>query len=108
MIAEYHMVCVTKGPSTTSPILHEDIEKNLPALDGYALPKGTSVTDMRVSDHKARSLHVAVLLHRLDMTLSREKEALRSLIPSRHIRGSLLSYFLAPGSSNLQFEEVLN
>ena len=47
-------------------------------------------------------------LHRLDMTLSWEKEASRSLIPSNHIRGCLLSYPLAPSTNNLHYEEVLN
>ena len=102
MITEYHMACVVKGPSTTSPILPEDLEKTLPALAGYDTPKGTGVTDVRVSNHKARSLHVAVWLHHLDMTLSEGTEALRS----RHVTGCLLDYFLAPGTSNLCFEEV--
>ena len=99
MIAEYHMACVIRGLSTTSPLLPEDLEENLPPLAGYALPKGTGVTDVRVSDHKARSLHVAVWLHHLDMTLSWEKEASRSLVQSRHVRGLLLGYLLAPGST---------
>ena len=50
---------------------------------------------------------MAVWLHCLDMTLSLEKEALGSLVQSRHIRGCLLSYFLVPGTSNISFEEVI-
>ena len=106
MIAEYHMACVVKGPSTTSPILLEDIKKNLPHWLTMPPQKGTGVTDVRVGDHKARNLHVAKWLHCLDMTLSEEREASRSLVQSRHIRGCLLSYFLNPGTSNLCFEEV--
>ena len=40
------------------------------------------------------------------MSLSWEKEALESLVLSRHVRGHLLSYLLAPGTGNLHFEEV--
>ena len=40
------------------------------------------------------------------MSLSWEKEALVSLVLSRHVRGHLLSYLLAPGTGNLRFEEV--
>ena len=40
------------------------------------------------------------------MSLSWEKEASESLVLSRHVRGHLLSYLLAPGTSSLHFEEV--
>ena len=40
------------------------------------------------------------------MSLSSEREALESLVQLRHIRGPPLSYLLAPGTSNLHFEEV--
>ena len=50
---------------------------------------------------------MAVWLHQLDMSLSREEEASRSLIQLRHTQGHLLGYFLAPGTSSLMFEEVL-
>ena len=40
------------------------------------------------------------------MSLSWEKEASESLVLSRHMRGHLLSYLLAPGTGNLCFEEV--
>ena len=42
------------------------------------------------------------------MTLSWEKEASESLVQSRHSKGLLLSYLLAPGTGNLRFEEVVN
>ena len=42
------------------------------------------------------------------MTLSWEKEASESLVQSRHSKGLLLSYLLAPGTGNLCFEEVVN
>ena len=107
MISEYHLACTMRGSATTSPIIPDEIEKQLPALMDYALPKGTGVTDVRVSDHKSISLHVGVWLHRMDMTLTKGKEASLSVMQSRHCRGHLLGYFLAPGTGNLRFEEVV-
>ena len=62
---------------------------------------------MRVHDHKSRSLRVGVWLHQVDMSLSWEREASESLVQSRHNRGPLLSYLLAPKTGNLCFEEVV-
>ena len=106
MIAEYHLACATRGSTTMSPILPEAVEQYLPPLVDYALPGGTGITDMRVRDHKSCSLWVAVWLHRVDVSLSWEKEASEFLVLSRRIRGHLLSYLLAPGTGNLRFEEV--
>ena len=108
MIAEYHLACITRGSTTTSPILPKAIEQYLPPLVDYVRPDSTGLTDVRVHDHKARSLWVGVWLHRMDMTLSWEKEASESLVQLRHSRGLLLSYLLAPGTGNLCFEEVVN
>ena len=108
MIAEYHLACATRGSTTTSPILPEAVEQYLPPLVDYAHPGNTGLTDVRVRDHKARSLHVGVWLHQMDMSLSWEKEASESLVQSRHSKGLLLSYLLAPRTSNLCFEEVVN
>ena len=108
MIAEYHLACTTRGSTTTSPILPEAIEQYLPPLVDYVCPDSTGLTDVRVHDHKARSLRVGVWLHRMDMTLSWEKEASESLVQSRHSKGLLLSYLLAPRTGNLRFEEVVN
>ena len=58
---------------------------------------------MRVTEHKAKSLHVAVWLHHLDMALHGTSG---SLVQSKHVRGPLLGYLLAPGTGNLCFEEV--
>ena len=107
MISEYHMACMVNGPSTTSPLPSQVIEEQLPPLENYAFLQGTGVTDVRLSDHKAKSLQVAVWLHHLDMSLSPEEEASRSLVYSRQIRGHLLDYFLAPGTRNLSFEKVV-
>ena len=59
MISEYHMACVTRGSSVTSPILPGVIEDRLPPLTDHALPEDRSgVTDVRVWDHQARTLRV--------------------------------------------------
>ena len=108
MIAEYHLACATRGSTTTSPILPEAVEQYLPPLVDYTHPDGTGLTDVRVHNHKASSLRVGVCLHRMDMTLSWEKEASESLVQLRHIKGLLLSYLLAPGTGNLCFEEVVS
>ena len=108
MIAEYHLACATKGSMTTNPILPEAVEPYLPLLVDYAHPAGTGITDVRVHDHKAKSLRVGVWLHCMDMSLSWEKEASETLVQLRHSRGPLLSYFLAPGTGNLCYEEVVS
>ena len=108
MIAEYHLACATRGSTTTSPISPKAVKQYLPPLVDYAHPGGTGLTDVRVCDHKSSSLCVGVWLHRMDMSLSWEREASESLVQPRHIRGPLLSYLLAPGTSNLRFEEVVS
>ena len=108
MIAEYHLACTTRGLMTSSPILPKAIEQYLPPVADYICPDSTGLTDVRVHDHKARSLHVGVWLHQMDMTLSWKKEASESLVQSRHSKGLLLSYLLAPRTGNLRFEEVVN
>ena len=107
MIAKYHLACATMGSTTTSPILPEAVEQYLPLLADYTRASSTGLTDVRVHDHKSRSLHVGVWLHQVDMSLSWEREASESLVQSRHNRGSLLSYLLALRTSNLRFEEVI-
>ena len=110
MIFEYHMACVTRGSLVTSPILPGVIEERLPPLTDYILPEdGSGVTDVRVWDHQARTLWVAVWLHRLDMALSEEPVASGSLVRAQHSPGCLLAYFLAPGTTwSLQFKDVID
>ena len=109
MIAEYHMACVIRGSMVTSPILPRELMERLPPLADYAPPKDQSgATDVRVRDHWARTLRVAVLCHRLDMALSEEPGSSRSLVRSRHHCGDLLAYFLSPGTAwELRFEDVV-
>ena len=110
MISKYHMACVTRGSPVTSPTLPGEIEDRLPPLTDYALPEdGSGVTDVRVWDHQARTLRVAMWLHRLDMALSEEPAASGSLVRVRHSPGHLLAYFLAPGTTwSLQFKDVID
>ena len=109
MIAEYHMACVTRGSTVTSPILPRELAERLPPLADYAPPEDQSgATDVRVRDHWARTLRVAVLCHRLDMALREEPGSSRSLVRSRHCCGDLLAYFLSPGTAwELHFKDVV-
>ena len=110
MISDYHMACVTRGSPVTSLILPGEIKDRLPPLTDYAPPEDSSgVTDIRVWDHQARTLRVAVWLHRLDMALSEEPAASGSLVRTRHRLGHLLAYFLVPRTAwELQFEDIIN
>ena len=78
------MACMTRGSPVTSPILPGEIEDRLPPLTDYASPEDRAgMTDVRVwdhQDHQARTLRVAVWLHRLDMALSEEPPASGSLV----------------------------
>ena len=97
MISEYHMACMTRGSPVTSLILPGEIEDQLPPLTDFASPEDRSgVTDIRVQDHQARTLQVAVWFHRLDMALSEEPAASGSLVRTRHGLRCLLAYFLGP------------
>ena len=67
------------------------------------------MTDVRVWNHQARTLHIAVWLHRLDMALSEEPAASGSLVWARHSLESLLAYFLGPRTAwSLQFEDIID
>ena len=109
MIAEHHMACVTRGSTVTSPILPRELAERLPPLADYAPPEDQSgTTDVRVRDHWARTLRVAVLCHRLDMALSKESGFSGSLVRSRHHCGDLLAYFLGPRTAwELCFEDMV-
>ena len=109
MIVEYYMACVTRDSAVTSPTLPRELAEHLPPLADYAPPKDQSgATDVRVRDHWARTLQVAVLCHWLDMALSEEPGSSGSLVRSRHHCGDLLAYFLGPGIAwELHFEDVV-
>ena len=98
-----------QGFPVTSLILPREIKDWLPPLTGYTSPEDRlGVTDVRVQDHQARTLQVAVWFHRLDMALSEEPTTSGSLVQARHNIGCLLAYFLGPGTAwELQFEDVI-
>ena len=104
------MACVTRGSQVTSPILPGVIEDRLPPLTDFASPEDRlGVTDVWVQDHQARTLQVAVWLHRLDMALSEDPATLESLVRTQHSLGCLLAYFLGPRTAwDLQFEDIIN
>ena len=110
MIAEYHMACVTRGAPVTSPILPGIIEDKLPPLGGYTPPEDRDgVTDIWVRDNFAKTLCVAIRLHRLDMALSGEPATSGSLVRECHYVGHLLSYFLALGTTwDLCSKDMIN
>ena len=109
MISEYHMACMTRGYPVTSPILPREIEDRLPPLTDYTSPEDRSgVTDVRIRDHQARTLRVAVWFHRFDMALSEEPTASGSLVRTPHGLRHLLAYFLGPRTAwELQFKDVI-
>ena len=105
MITEYHFTCITRGSTVTSPILPAEIEERLPSIGDYAPPDDhMGVTDVRVWDNWARTLHVAVCL---DMSVG-DQESANSLVRSHHQQGDLLAYFLGLGMAwQLMFEDVV-
>ena len=49
MVAEYHLACMTRGSTVTSPILPGELKERLPPLTDYLPPEdSTSATDVRV------------------------------------------------------------
>ena len=109
MIVEYHMACVAQGSPVTSPIVPRELEECLLPLADYTSPEDRSgATDIRVREHRARTLRVAIWYHRLDMALSDEPASSGSLVRSRHQLRCLLAYFLSPGTAwELQFKDVI-
>ena len=81
MISKYHMPCMTRDSPVTSSILPGEIKDHLLPLTDYASPEDRSgVTDVRVWDHQARTLRVAMWFNRLDMALSEEPATSGSLV----------------------------
>ena len=108
MISEYHLMCLSQGPSYISPVLLEAAKYLLPSLEEYRAGGDFQGTwDARVLE-RAKTLRVAVWLHRLDMAAAGERTASYSLDATRHGRGPLLEVLLTPWASNLTFEEVVD
>ena len=108
MILKYHLTCLSQGPSYISPVLLEAVRNLLPPLEEYRAGGNFEGTrDARVLE-RAKTLRVAVWLHRLDMAATGDREASYSLDTSEHGRGPLLEFLLTPWASNLTFEEVVH
>ena len=108
MISEYHLMCLSQGPSYISPVLPEAAKNLLPSMEKYLAGgdfQGTQ--DLRVLE-RAKTLQVAVWLHHLDMATTGDGEASYSLEVARHGRGPLVEFVLAPQASSLTFEEVVD
>ena len=107
MISEYHLTCLSQGPSYVSPVLPEAAKNLLPSMEEYLAGSDFQGTqDLRVLE-RAKTLRVAVWLHRLDMAATGDGEASYSLEVARHGRGPLVEFLLALQASRLMFEEVI-
>ena len=108
MIVEYHLTSSAQGPSSLSPIIPQEAAALLPPLKNYVpgiMFEGTR--DVRVVDH-AKTLRVAVWLHRLDMAMEGEGMASETLEALQHWQGPLLESFLTLRMSNVTFQEVVD
>ena len=108
MISEYHLMCLSQGPSYISQVLLEAAKKLLPPLEEYRADSDFQGTQNVRVQEGAKTLQVAVWLHRLDMATTGDWEASYSLDTTRHGQGPLLEYLLTPQASNLTFEEVVD
>ena len=108
MILEYHLTCLSRGPSYISPVLPEAAKNLLPSMEEYLAGGDFQGTwDLRVLE-RAKTLWMAVWLHRLDMAATGDGEASYSLEVTQHGRGPLVEFLLAPQASSLTFEEVID
>ena len=108
MISEYHLTCLSQGPSYVSLVLPEAAKNLLPPMEEYRAGgdfQGTQ--DARVLE-RAKTLQVAIWLHRLDMAAAGDRMASYSLDATRHSRGPLLEFLLSLQASSLTFEEVVD
>ena len=83
-------MCLSQGSSSISPVLPEAAKDLLPLIEKY-LANGNfqGSRDIRVIE-KAKTLRVAVWLHRLDMAAAGDGMASYSLDATQHGRGPLL------------------
>ena len=107
MITEYHLMSSTRVLTTMFPVLQEAAKLLLPAIKTYVSNISFEGTwDVRVLDH-AKTLRVAVWLHRLDMAVGGDQSASETLDMLRHCLGHLLESFLIPTTHYLTFREVI-
>ena len=96
MISEYHLTCLSQGPSYISLVLLEAAKNLLPPLEEYRAGGNFQGTrDARVLE-RAKTLQVAVWLHHLDMATTGDRKASYSLDATKHCRGPLLEFLLTP------------
>ena len=108
MLSEYHLMCLSQGPSYISPVLPEAAKNLLPSMEEYLAGGDFQGTrDLRVLE-RAKTLRVAVWLHCLDMATTGDGEASYSLKVTQHGRGPRMEFLLAPQASSLSFEEVID
>ena len=108
MILEYHLMCLSHSLSYISPVLLEAAKNLLPSMEEYMAGDDFQGTrDTRVLE-RAKTLRVAVWLHRLDMAATGDGEASYSLEVAWHSRGPLVEFLLASQASSLMFEEVID
>ena len=108
MILEYHLTCLSQGLSYVSPVLPEAAGKLLPPMEEYEAGGDFQGTwDVRVLE-RAKTLQVAVWLHRLDMATTGGGEASYFLDTSKHDKGPLLGFLLSLQASSPTFEEVIH
>ena len=107
IIAKYHLTSSARVSTTLSPVLPEAAKLLLPAIKTYVSNISFEGTrDVRVLDC-ARTLRVAVWLHRLDMAVGGDQSASETLDASRHSLGCLLESLLIPTTHDLTFREVV-
>ena len=108
MIAEYHLTSSAQVSSILCPVLPEAAKPLLPPIKSY-VPRVTfeGTWDVRVLD-RAKTLRVAAWLHQLDMSVGGDGMAFETLEALWHSLGPLLKSFLAPTTSNLTFQEVVD
>ena len=107
MIAKYHLTSSARVSTTLSLVLLEAAKLLLPAIKTYVSNNSFEGTrDVRVLDH-ARTLQVAIWLHRLDMAVGKDQSASETLHVSRHSLGRLLESLLIPTTHDLTFQEVV-
>ena len=103
MISEYHLTCLSQGPSYISLVFLEAAKNLLPSMEEYLAGGNFQGTqDLRVLER------AKTWLHHLDMATNRDGEASYSLEATQHGRGPLVDFLLAPQASSLTFEEVID
>ena len=108
MKAEYHLAGHAQGSSSLSLVLLEVARHLLPPMEDYMVG-GTfwGTRDVMVVE-RAKTLQIAISLHRLDMAVAGDEIASQTLEATRHSRGPLVDLLLAPMMGNLTFVEVVN